>query len=216
LQFPEDFQLVLASQSPRRHSLLRDLEIPFTVAVSEAVELAGGRPVSSLAEANALAKVRGAKLPEGLEPGAFVLGTDTLVSLGRRIMGKPASAEEAKDMLTALSGRRHQVVSGVALARLAGGTLEASGPRLRVASAATQVFFVRLSQEQIAAYVETGEWRGKAGGYAVQGLAALFVRGLRGEYSNVVGLPLNLLHGLFSELGFDLVRRRWIESGAAR
>jgi septum formation protein len=80
----------------------------------------------------------------------------------------------------------------------------------------TQVAFARLSKEQIEAYVESGEWRGKAGGYAVQGVAALFVRGLKGEYSNVVGLPLHLLYGLFSELGFDLVRRTWTRGAGAR
>jgi septum formation protein len=207
-QFPPDFRLILASQSPRRHSLLRDLEIPFTVAASEAIELTSGRPVAALAEANALAKVRGAKLPDGYGEGTYVLGTDTLVSLGRRIMGKPASVEEATDMLTALSGRIHEVVSGVALARLSGGSLDEAA-QVRVASACTQVSFARLGKPQITAYVASGEWRGKAGGYAVQGQAALFVRGLRGEYSNVVGLPLHLLFGLFSELGFDLVRRTW-------
>ncbi len=216
MRFPEDFQLVLASQSPRRHSLLRDLGIPFTVAVSEATELTDGRPVSRLAQDNALAKVLGARLPEGLGSGAFVLGTDTLVSLGRKVMGKPASAEEAREMLTALSGRRHRVVSGVALARSVGGSLQTPGTRVRVAAAVTEVAFARLSKEQIEAYVESGEWRGKAGGYAVQGVAALFVRGLRGEYTSVVGLPLHLLYGLFSELGFDLVRRTWTEPDGAR
>ena len=99
------------------------------------------------------------------------------------------------------------MVSGVALARLGGRVHRrrrhpaAGGQRL------DQGGVRPLDEDQIEAYVESGEWRGKAGGYAVQGLAALFVRGLRGEYSNVVGLPLHLMYGLFSELGFDLVRR---------
>jgi septum formation protein len=211
LQFPADFQLFLASQSPRRHSLLSDLGIPFTVAASEATEIMSGRPVSALAEANALAKVRGARLPESVSEGAFVLGTDTLVSLGRKVMGKPASAEEATEMLAVLSGRKHRVVSGMALARVSGRSIDQADTQVRVASASTQVAFARLEKEQIAAYIESGEWRGKAGGYAVQGLAALFVRGLSGEYSNVVGLPLHLMNGLFGELGFDLLRREWAE-----
>jgi septum formation protein len=180
------------------------------VTTSEATELMSGRPVSDLAEANALAKVRGARLSEAVGKGAFVLGTDTLVSLGRRVMGKPASAEEATEMLSALAGRRHRVVSGMALARLGGESMDEATVELRVASASTQVAFGRLDKEQIAAYVDSGEWRGKAGGYAVQGSAALFVRGLKGEYSNVVGLPLHLMYGLFCELGFDLVRRDWV------
>jgi septum formation protein len=211
LQFPPDFQLVLASQSPRRHSLLTDLGVPFTVAVSEATEVMSGRPVAALAQANALAKVRGARMHEGVGAGAFVLGTDTLVSLGRKVMGKPASAEEAREMLATLSGRSHRVVSGMALARLGRDSVEQAA-QLRVASASTEVAFARLDEGQIAAYVESGEWRGKAGGYAVQGRAALFVRGLRGEYSNVVGLPLHLMYGLFIELGFDLVRGAWVGS----
>jgi septum formation protein len=175
-----------------------------------------GRLVSDLAEANALAKVHGARLPEGVGKGAFVLGTDTLVSVGRTVMGKPASAEEATEMLCALSGRRHRVVSGMALARLGGESMDEATAAVRVANASTQVAFARLDKEQIAAYVDSGEWRGKAGGYAVQGLAALFVRGIRGEYSNVVGLPLHLMYGLFSELGFDLVRRDWVARPRSR
>ena len=95
MRFPEDFQLVLASQSPRRHSLLRDLGIPFTVAVSEATELTSGRSVSRLARDNALAKVLGATLPEGWGRGAFVLGTDTLVSVGSKVLGKPLISRNA-------------------------------------------------------------------------------------------------------------------------
>ena len=133
-----------------------------------------------------------------------------MVSLGRRVMGKPASAEEALDMVSALSGRRHRVVSGVAVARLGGGSVDAPGGQMRVAHAVTEVAFARLERRQLVAYVESGEWRGKAGGYAVQGRAALFVRGVKGEYSNVVGLPLNLLQVLMSDLGFDLVGRTWV------
>jgi septum formation protein len=210
LEFPPDFQLILVSQSPRRHSLLRDLEIPFTVAQSAATELSSGRSAKGLAEVNALGKVRGARLPEGVGSGAFVLGTDTVVSLGSRIMGKPASAGEAEDMLTALAGQTHRVISGVALARLGGASVDDPSTVVRVASACTRVAFAQLDKQQVAAYVETGEWRGKAGGYAVQGSAALFVRGLRGEYTSVVGLPLHLLFGLFSAMGFDLVRRTWL------
>ena len=214
--FTADFQLILASQSPRRHSLLSDLGIPFTIVASEAKELTGVRPVSALAEANALAKVRGAHLPEAIDKGAFVLGTDTLVSLGRKVMGKPGSAGEAAEMLAALSGRRHCVISGMALARLGGQSVDHPDTQLRVGSTSTKVAFARLDKGQMAAYVESGEWRGKAGGYAVQGLAGLFVRGLKGEYSNVVGLPLHLMYGLFTELGFDLVRRNWIDRAGAR
>ncbi len=208
--FPPDFQLLLASRSPRRHSLLRDIGMPFVVALSEAGELSGGGSASALAEANALAKVRGVSMPAGARQGAFILGTDTVVSVGRVVLGKPGSAAEAMRMLAALSGRTHRVVSGVALTRMARALGDEAREETRVASAVTRVTFERLERTQIEAYAATGEWRDKAGGYAVQGSAALFVRGLRGEYSNVVGLPLNLLYKLFRQLGFDLVRREWL------
>ncbi|OFW59681.1 MAG: septum formation protein Maf [Actinobacteria bacterium RBG_16_64_13] len=202
--------MILASQSPRRHSLLRDVGVPFTVVPSAAVEEASGGSATALAERNALAKVAGACLPEGSSPGTFVLGTDTLVTIDQVVMGKPTSADEAAQMLTELSGRTHQVVSGVALARTAGGRSVGGGEQIQVASAVTDVTFLSLHRAQIDAYVVSGEWRGKAGAYAVQGLAGLFVNELRGEYSNVVGLPLCLLTRLFAESGFDLVRRTWL------
>lgn len=184
--------------------------IPFTVVDSNAVEMLSGRSVGALAGQNALNKLRCAEIPDDDVKGAFVLGTDTVVSLGRRVMGKPQSAQEAAEMLAALSGRRHRVVSGVALARVDEGPLSGAGERVLVRTSWTDVMFARLDKDQIAAYVNSGEWSGKAGGYAVQGLAALFVRSVKGEYSNVVGLPLHLLCGMFRELGFDLVRRTWV------
>jgi septum formation protein len=226
--FPPDFELILASQSPRRHSLLRDVDVPFRVAVSAAEEGTGGDDVRLLAERNAVAKVRGAVLPVDVSAGAFVLGTDTLVCADERVMGKPSSDKEAADMLRVLSGRTHQVVSGVCLVRgtevwppatvgqggrtqpgLAGSALTA-GAAL-TASAVTHVTFMPLVDADIEAYVVSGEWKGKAGAYAIQGLAGLFVAGLQGEYSNVVGLPLGLLGRMFRDLGFDLLQRRWLQ-----
>ncbi len=212
MDYPDDFKLFLASQSPRRHSLLTDLGVPFTVVESEAVERTAGLPVVELAKVNALAKVRGARLSDDTHAGAFVLGTDTLVSVGRRVMGKPSSADEAASMVCCLAGRKHRVVSGVALARLNGASATESDARVVVAAASTEVTFDKLDKAQVSAYVQSGEWKGKAGGYAVQGLAGLFVTGIRGEYSNVVGLPLHLMRGLFSELGFDLVRHTWSDA----
>lgn len=179
---------------------------------SEAVELTSGGAAGVLAEQNALAKVRGAQLPEGGRSGAYVLGTDTLVCVGRRVMGKPESAQEATEMLGTLSDRKHQVVSGVALARLCEDSSGERGDNVLVKSVSTDVVFAKLGSEQIAAYIQSDEWRGKAGGYAVQGMAAVFVHSIKGEYSNVVGLPLHLLYKMFCEMGFDILRRRWIET----
>lgn len=225
--FPTDFQLLLASQSPRRHSLLRDIGVPFSVVISEAEEALEGGTVSVLAEANALAKVRGAALPDDLVPGAFVLGTDTLVSVDGQVMGKPDSAREAAHMLESLSGCTHQVVSGVALARTARhvgvegpgvcsaaresrGTAVTTPWKTIVASVTTEVAFLCLHPEDIDSYIASGEWKGKAGAYAIQGLAGAFVSRVQGEYSNVVGLPLCLLARMFRESGFDLLRRTWV------
>jgi septum formation protein len=116
------------------------------------------------------------------------------------ILGKPADRQEAGAMLARLAGRRHEVVSGVALMR---------GEHV-VAHAVTAVRFAPLDEGQIEAYLASGEWEGKAGAYAIQGLAALFVEGIDGEYANVVGLPLALLARLFRLLEFDLVTRAWL------
>jgi septum formation protein len=215
--FPPDFDLILASQSPRRHSFLRDIGVPFRVALSEGEEASEGAGPRSIAEVNAKAKLDGVILPEDVAEGAFVLATDTIVTVDGRVMGKATSEEEAAAMLTSLSGRTHQVVSGVALARMSGRAAQSAGaprsprfPDARVDSAVTDVTFMILAEADIQAYVASGEWRGKAGAYAIQGLAGLYSSGIRGEYSNVVGLPLHLVAQMFRGLGFDLVRRTWV------
>lgn len=192
---------------------MRDVGIPFAAVPSRAEEVSTGDDASTLASENARAKAEGAVLPPGVLPGAFVLGTDTLVTAGGVVMGKPSSAAEAAAMLAALSGRTHEVVSGVALVRLAEAGLSAAGPQAWVATAVTAVTFLPLSAARIEAYVASGEWKGKAGAYAIQGLAGLFVREVRGEYSNVVGLPVCLLAHLFEQAGFDVVRREWRKTG---
>ena len=151
------------------------------------VELAEGDPAEVAVE-NALRKARAV-----LDPGdpAMVLGVDTLVTLNGRIYGKPADERHAAETLGALSGATHMVLSGVAL--LAGG-------RERTALAATEVVFRPLDQELIDWYIATGEWRGRAGGYAIQGAGAALVREVRGDYENVVGLPLATLLDLCPQL----------------
>ena len=157
--FPADFRLFLASQSPRRHSLLRDIGVPYEVVATSAEETIGGDTAVALAASNALAKVRHAVLPHGPLAGAFVLGTDTLVTLAGRVMGKPSSRAEAGAMIAALSGETHQVISGVALRRI-GGEGEPAGSKpveqLRVAAATTDVTFLCLEEAQIEAYIASG------------------------------------------------------------
>jgi septum formation protein len=199
--YPSDFRLFLASQSPRRHSLLRDLGVPYEVVRTDADEALTGDTAEALASANAAAKVGRAVLPDRAS-GAFVLGTDTLVTFGDRVMGNPTSRADAAAMIAGLAGRTHQVVSGVALQRVGGA--------LHVAAATTDVTFLALDKRQIEAYLDSGEWTDKAGAYGVQGLAATFVTEVRGEYSNVVGLPLCLLARVFQQAGFDLMLRQWL------
>ena len=187
--------------------------VPYEVVDATADEATEGDNAAAMAAANAVAKMHHAALPSDAGPGSFVLGTDTLVTLGGRVMGKPSSRAEAAAMIAGLSGKTHQVVSGVALRRRGGageGPGRGAAEQLHVATATTDVTFLSLDAVHIEAYIASGELTDKAGAYGVQGLAGMFVSEVRGEYSNVVGLPLCLLANLFREAGFDLLRRQWI------
>ncbi|WP_421995992.1 Maf family protein [Roseococcus sp.] len=175
----ERLPLVLASASPRRIELLARIGvIPDRVAPTDIDETPRRDELPrQLAE-----RLSAAKAVAAVQPDALVLAADTVVGVGRRILGKPADEAEAARFLNFLSGRRHQVHTGVVLRRPDGHVSK----RL----VTTVLAFQRLTDQQIAAYVASGEWRGKAGGYALQGSAEMFVRFLSGSHSNVVGLPL--------------------------
>lgn len=177
--------ILLASKSPRRRELLTQIGIAFEVCESDAEELAGtGREPLSLVRENAERK---SLAVAKLHPSLPVLGADTVVSLEGEIFGKPRDEEEAREMLRALSGRQHLVTTGLALAVRG---------ELYTTAATTRVYFDELSDEEIAAYVATGEPLDKAGAYAIQGRAAAFIPRIEGSYSNVVGLPLHTLRAL--------------------
>jgi septum formation protein len=182
--------LVLASSSPQRRALLQRLGVPFSVRVPETSELCSGDPLR-LARENALRKARAALAPGVPE---VVVGCDTLVALDGVIYGKPADERQARETLRALSGAEHEVISGLAL------LFGAEQGRERTAIARTGVAFRELSDELLAWYLATGEWRGRAGAYAIQGAGAALVRRVRGDYENVVGLPLASLLDLYPEL----------------
>ena len=173
--------LVLASGSPRRLELLRQIGIvPDQVDPADLDETpAKGELPAALVMRLAESKAR-AVAPR--HPGAFILAADTIVACGRRILPKAEDEAAARRCLALLSGRRHRVISGVALM-----TPEGALSQRRVTS---RVAFKRLSEDELAAYLRSGEWRGKAGGYAAQGRAAAFIAWIAGSYSNVVGLPL--------------------------
>ena len=186
-------RLVLASASPRRLELLAQIALtPDLVDPADIDEAPRPRETPPhLALRLARAK---AELVAGRHHGAYVLGADTVVACGRRIVPKPVDEEEARTCLTLLSGRRHRVHGAIALVTSAG--------HLVTREVESAVTFKRLSETEIAGYIHSGEWRGKAGGYAIQGRAARFVRMLSGSYSNVVGLPLYETAQLLAGTGY--------------
>lgn len=188
---------VLASQSPRRSELLRRLGIPFEVRPSSIEEVAPeGAGPAEVVESLARQKVE-AIVPQA--PHALVLGADTVVVLDGLVLGKPADEAEAVMMLRRLSGQTHTVFTGIALAHSASG-------RFVTAHEATAVTFGSLSLEEAAAYAATGSPLDKAGGYGIQDdYGALFVEGVRGDYYNVVGLPLHRLYRLLRAEFSDLL-----------
>jgi septum formation protein len=192
-------RLVLASASPRRLALLEQVGLkPDLVAPSEIDEspLKQERP-RQLALRLAVEKGRAAKAVHGAD---FVLSADTVVACGRRILPKAETEDEARACLDLLSGRAHDVITGVAV--LAPDGREAS----RVVE--SRVTFKRLSREEMEGYIAGGEWRGKAGGYAIQGTAAALITDIAGSYSSIVGLPLYETTCLLEGLSYP-VQRRW-------
>jgi septum formation protein len=187
--------LVLASASPRRLDLLRQIGIvPDRIDPADIDEtpLKGELPPGHgvrLAEAKARAVA-----PR--HPGAFILAADTVVACGRRILPKAEDAVTARACLTLLSGRRHRVYGGVAVI--------APGGKIGIRRVLSQVTFKRLSTTELETYIASGEWQGKAGGYAVQGHAAALIPWISGSYSNVVGLPLFETAQLLAGRGYRL------------
>ena len=185
--------LVLASASPRRLELLRQVGIePATVAAAAIDEALRARELPA-DYARRMAREK-AEAVASDHADAFVLGADTVVALGRRILPKAEDEAAARACLERLSGRRHRVLGGLAVI--------ASDGRRAARLVATAVTFKRLEAREIAAYLASGEWRGKAGGYAIQGRAAAFIPRINGSYANVVGLPLTETLALLTGLGY--------------
>jgi nucleoside triphosphate pyrophosphatase len=181
LAAPPAAPLILASTSPRRRQILEQLRIPFDV-VPPAYEETEGDPV-----AHALGKARSVA---GVAGDCPVLGCDTEVLCGGRVYGKPGTEAEAEAMLDSLGGKTHEVVSGLVLLTPAWEEVHRE---------VTRVTFRPLDARELAHYVASGEWEGRAGGYAIQGLGASLVERIEGDYLNVVGLPAALLVRLLAE-----------------
>ncbi len=184
-------RLILASASAQRLALLAQIGVIPDDVIPADIDESKRDDETPRALAIRLARAKAAQVA-ARQPGAFILAADTVIATGQRSLGKPEDAAAAQAMLARLAGRRHRVFGAVVL-RAPDGRL---GERLVV----SRVTFARLDSAEIAAYVAGGEWRGRAGGYAIQGRAGGFVRLLSGSYSNVVGLPLfetrQLLRGL--------------------
>jgi nucleoside triphosphate pyrophosphatase len=179
--------LILASRSPQRRAILEQLGIPFLARAPDVQELDAGPPAEVAVE-NAYRK---AAAVSSAGVGDRVLAVDTVVCIGARMYGKPADEDQACSTLRALSGRRHAVIGGVCLIQ---------GGRWRTAASTTLVDFRALNDAIIDWYLASGEWRGRAGGYAIQGRGAALVASIQGDYLNVVGLPLATLLALAPEL----------------
>lgn len=188
-------KLVLASASERRLTLLHQIGIvPALVdpiGIDERLSLPGATPTQI---ATHFARQK-AELASARHPDYLVLGADTLVACGRRVLMKPEDSRDAQAFLSLLSGRRHRVHTGLCLIGCG---------KMRQRFVTTVVRFKRLTGREIRAYIDSNEWRGKAGAYAIQGLAGVFVKAINGSYSNVVGLPLYETYVLLTSFGYRL------------
>lgn len=185
--------LILASQSPRRKELLGLFHIPFTVQAADIDEtMDPGKPPQEEVARVCLAKARA--VAAGRDD--VVIAADTIVVCQGRVLGKPADEAQAEQMLTLLSGRDHQVMTGVALLR---------GEQVQLATEITHIHFRELSRREILAYIATGEPMDKAGAYGIQGGAALFAEKMVGDYYNVMGLPVCRLWQMLHEMAPELL-----------
>ncbi len=186
--------ILLASASPRRLELLRALGLEPLVRPADVDEtLRPGEDPHDAAER--LARAKAAAVAEGAPDGAVVLAADTIVVLDGEALGKPRDDDDARRMLRALRGRAHDVVTGVALSR---------DGRLVSGRETTEVLFAPMTDEEVDAYVASGEPSDKAGAYALQGLGGLFVERITGTPSNVIGLPFRLVRRLGAEVGLRI------------
>jgi len=184
--------VILASGSPRRHELLRKLCSNFVVEVSDAQEVRQADNPKTLAVENARLK---ASSIAARHPEAVVIGADTIVVLDGEIFGKPDGISGAEEMLARLSGRRHEVITGLAIC---------AGGKVFTTAEVTEVYFGEMTAEEIREYVATGEPLDKSGSYALQGGATKFIEKIHGDWSNVVGLPVYRLRRLAQAAGLEI------------
>ena len=185
-------ELILASQSPRRRELLGLFRLPFVIRVADIDETMDGT-ASAYDEVARVSREKALAVSRGEED--VVIAADTIVVCQGKVLGKPHSPEEAAEMLSLLSGRDHQVMTGMTVLR---------GEKVLSCTEVTDIHFRELSEKEINAYVATGEPMDKAGAYGIQGGAALFAEKMVGDYYNVMGLPVCKLHQMLSEIAPEL------------
>lgn len=187
--------IILASQSPRRQELMKLTGLPFTVRVADVDEtMDPALPVQQ--EVARVSRLKARTIAASAAPDDIVIAADTIVVIDGRELGKPHTQQDAFDMLRLLSGRTHEVVTVLSVCR---------GERTESEAVVTRVTFRALTDEEIRAYIATGEPMDKAGAYGIQGLGAVLVAGIRGDYSNVVGLPIPLLAEMLEEFGIHVL-----------
>jgi septum formation protein len=192
-------RIILASNSPRRSEILRQINVEFEVIPSNFEEAAVAMEPSKMVEHFAYMKAMDvySKLKEDNLEDTYIIGSDTIVFC-ETIMGKPKSKEDAYRMLKTLSGKEHEVISGLCV-------IEGVTGRAVAKHEITKVWMRELEDREIFSYIDSGEPNGKAGAYAIQGIGALLVERLQGCYFNVVGLPVNLLFKIMKEFGVNLI-----------
>ena len=187
-------KFILASKSPRRREILSDLGIKFDIITADTDESCDITDPRLFVEELALRK--GRAVADTIDKGTIIIASDTVVACNGKILGKPKSREDAKRMLDMLSGSKHDVISGIALI---------SKDKEAVASEVTHVIFDKLTDSDKEIYLNSDEPYDKAGAYAIQGLASMWIKGIEGDYFNVVGLPVKRLHDiLLQEFGIDM------------
>jgi septum formation protein len=191
--------LILASGSPQRRAILEQLGVSYELFVPDVEELTAGPPEELVLEnayrkafaAGAGLPARPSSSPSSRDADVLILGVDTIVVLGQRVYGKPADRSDAAETLRALAGRTHRVLSGVCVIER---------DQVRTAAAVTKVHFNQFDERLLEWYLDSGEWQGRAGGYAIQGRGAALVSAIEGDYLNVVGLPVKTLQDLIPNL----------------
>jgi len=189
---PLDERLVLASKSPRRAEILRAVGWEFE-AVAANIDETRMESEDGVSYVKRLAQTKAETVAKKIPHNGFVLGADTVVVVDGEILGQPSNDEDARRMLRLLSGKWHEVLTGLALVRAG------NAPRVLVEHETTRVRFCEMSPDEIDWYVSTGEPSDKAGAYAIQGRGGLFIEEIEGDYFNIVGLPVRLLYELMSD-----------------